>query len=329
MPEERLTIHRNGNRVITRSLAEDVRIGLTATPKFLLPKYFYDELGSALFEAVTLLPEYYPTRTEVEILAKRSSEIVSSLEGEIVLVELGSGSAKKTTYLLDAIFDRQERLTYIPIEISNAALESSSRKLLDTYPNLKIEAHNGDYADVLKDIEFDHSKTILILFLGTSIGNVTVEESIALLQSIRRTLSTGDVLLLGADLKKSVDILEPAYDDNLGVTAAFNLNVLNHINRELRADFDIGSFKHIAFYNADFGRIEMHLESLKEQTVVVRDLDQAVVFAEGERIHTENSYKYDSETLLNLAAKTGFELEASWHDSESYFRANLFRPFDL
>lgn len=322
MKNERLVI-REKNSVALSSLGADVRLGLTSSPKFLFPKYFYDDLGSALFEAVTLLPEYYPTRKEIEILGEKASEIVGCLEGEIVLVELGSGSATKTRYLIDAILARQAALTYIPIEISRLALESSSEKLLKTYPNLKIEAHVGDYSQVLKAIEFDYSKTVLILFLGTSIGNVEVEESIELLRLIRRTLSAGDALLLGADLKKSTNVLEAAYDDNLGLTGAFNLNVLNHINRELRADFDIRSFKHVAFYDSDLGRIEMHLESTKDQTVIIRNLDLKVDFTEGERIHTENSYKYDAESLMNLASTTGFDLKHVWHDNHLYFSDNL------
>jgi dimethylhistidine N-methyltransferase len=176
----------------------------------------------------------------------------------------------------------------------------------------------------LKKLKLDSSKKALVLFLGSSIGNHSLEESVKLLKAIRQVLSSGDALLLGADLKKSVEVLEPAYDDSLGVTAAFNLNVLAHINRELNADFDIRAFRHVAFYNSDLGRIEMHLESRKAQTVFIKKLNQKVEFAEGERIHTENSYKYDTESLSSLARRTGFELKHMWRDNQSYFSDNLF-----
>jgi L-histidine N-alpha-methyltransferase len=314
---------------VSHSLADDVRLGLSSSPKFLLPKYFYDELGSVLFDAITLLPEYYPTRKERDILSKHANEIANYFEREIVLVELGNGSSAKTRHLIDAIFSQQKALTYIPIDISKTAIESSSEALLKNYPNLTIEAYVGDYVDVLKEIKLDSSKSALVLFLGNSIGNLSIEESIELLQTIRRVLSVGDALLLGVDLKKSIDVLEPAYDDSLGITAAFNLNILNHINRELNADFDVRAFKHRAFYNADPGRIEMHLESRKEQTVFIQSLNQKLAFTEGERIHTENSYKYDLERLLDLARKTDFELKHSWYDSQSYFSNTLFAPKSL
>lgn len=323
MDHKRLTIHKEDRDRSLNSLAEDVRRGLSAATKSLPPKYFYDELGSALFDALTLLPEYYPTRKEHEILRAHAAEIVNCLEGEIVLVELGSGSAAKTRYLIDAVFRRQKDLKYIPLDISESGLRSSAEKLLKEYPDLSIEGYEGDYLSRIKDVTLDPAKRTLVLFLGTSIGNHPPEVAEDLLRDTRRILSAGDALLLGTDLKKSRDILEPAYDDSLGVTAAFNLNVLNHINRELNADFDISSFKHVAFYDEDLGRVEMHLESLKEQTVFIGDLGLEVRFTEGERIHTEDSYKYDSEGLANLARRTGFQLGQSWLDGESYFSDNL------
>jgi len=324
MINERFALHETDSSRSVNSFIEDVQSGLASSPKFLLPKYFYDALGSILFEAITLLPEYYPTRKESEILSTYANEIIASAQDEVILIELGSGSASKTRYLIDAVFNRQIRLTYIPIEISKTAIESSSKQLLENYPDLKIEAYVGDYFDVLKKLKLDSSKKVLVMFLGSSIGNLSLGESIKLLKAIRQVLSPGDALLLGADLKKSIDVLEPAYDDSLGVTAAFNLNILTRINRELNADFDIRSFKHIAFYNSDLGRIEMHLESRKAQTVFIKELNQKVEFAEGERIHTENSYKYDTENLSDLARQTGFELKHTWRDNQSYFSDNLF-----
>jgi len=323
MENERLTIHReNLDKVV--SPFSGVLLGLTSIPKSLPAKYFYDDLGSILFEAITLLPEYYTTRVESEILSENATEIVNCLDGEIVLIELGSGSASKTRHLINSIFNRQKYLTYIPMDVSKSAIELSSESLLDNYPNLKIEAYVEDYIDVFKKIKLDSSKRALVLFLGNSIGNISIEESIELLQTIRGSMSVGDALLLGTDLIKSIDILEPAYDDSLGVTGAFNLNILNHLNRKLEADFDIKSFKHLAFYNSDLHRIEMHLESQKEQTVFIKALKQRVYFIVGERIHTENSYKYNTEILSNLALKTGFKLMQSWYDRQSYFSDNLF-----
>lgn len=324
MEDKRLTIHRKDRSTAASSFAEDVILGLTSSPKFLLPKYFYDALGSAIFGAITFLPEYYPTRKESEILTKYSAEIAGHFAGEIVLIELGSGSATKTRRLIDALLTRQAELTFVPIDISEAAIESSAESLLETYKNLKIEAYAGDYLDVLKDITPGPGKRALVLFLGTSIGNVTPAESVELLRTIRQMLAPGDGLLLGTDLKKPAHILEPAYDDSLGITAAFNLNVLNHINNEFDADFDIRSFKHVAFYDARLGRVEMHLESLKEQTVTIGKLNLNVDLAAGERIHTENSYKYDEKDLRELALKTGFELQQIWQDDEGYFSDNLF-----
>lgn len=246
------------------------------------------------------------------------------MSSELVLLELGRGSAIKTRYLINALFSRQNFLTYIPVEISQTIIESTAKQLLENYPNLKIEAYIGDYFDVLKTLNLDSSTRKLVLFLGSSIGNHSVEESTKLLKSIRAILSVGDALLLGADLKKPINVLEPAYDDSLGVTGAFNLNVLSHINRELGANFIIRSFKHVAFYNFDYGRVEMHLESQKEQSVFIKDLNLEVQFSEGETIHTENSYKYDIEALSDLARRTGFELENTWYDEQLYFSRNLF-----
>jgi dimethylhistidine N-methyltransferase len=326
MKNDRLVLHTSTSTHAASSLAEDVRLGLTSSPKYLLPKYFYDELGSVLFDAITLLPEYYPTRKESEILSRCSGEIVDSLEGEIVLIELGSGSANKTNHLIEAILRRQPSLTYIPIEISTTALISSAEKLLERFPGLSIEAYAGDYLEVLGSLKLDPTKSNLVLFLGSSIGNYSEADSITLLQTIRGALTNGDGLLLGADLIKSADILEPAYDDSLGVTAAFNLNVLSRINRELDADFDVREFDHVAIFNPDAGRVEMHLESRKTQTVSLGALGQKIEFAKNERIHTENSYKYKTEQLIQLGGGAGFALKQSWRDSEGFFSSNLFTP---
>jgi dimethylhistidine N-methyltransferase len=324
----RLTIH-NLVRAqdLSATLAADVRAGLETRPKRLFPKYFYDELGSLLFEAICLLPEYYLTRAENEIFALYADEIVSALDGQkMSLLEMGSGSASKTRRIIEALLKRQRELVYIPVDISPAALETSSRVLLQSYPELRIEAYASDYYDGLAALgraEQREGRT-LALFLGSNIGNFDMEDARRFLRALRGVLVSGDALLLGADLRKEAAILEAAYDDSLGVTAAFNLNLLARINRELAADFNLRAFKHRAIYNEEIGRIEVYLESTRPQAVSIRQLEMGVAFDEGERIHTENSYKYDLEGLSRLAAETGFERTRTWLDSGERFSSNLF-----
>ena len=304
-------------------LADDVRKGLTAQPKRFLPKYFYDELGSQLFEAICLLPEYYLTRAENEILERYAGEIVGSVDGQITLVEMGSGSASKTRLIIEALLRRQLGLLFMPVDISASALESSSRILLQSYPRLRIEAYAADYFAALAELGRKPRKRTLALFLGSNISNFDLEEALRFLRALRSVLHKGDALLLGADLKKDPAILEAAYNDALGVTSAFNLNVLARINRELGGTFDLRAFKHRAFYNDAMGRIEIYIESLFNQRVRVEKLDLTVNFAVGELIHTENSYKYDIEGIAQLAAETGFQRKHTWFDSQERFSSNL------
>jgi L-histidine N-alpha-methyltransferase len=313
-----------------RSFGDEVRAGLTGSPKVLQPKYFYDELGSVLFTAICALPEYYLTRAEAEILHSRAGEIAASLTGPVRLVELGSGDGRKTRLLIDALLARQGRLDYFPIDISRSALEVSSQELLSTYPNLRVTAWVGEYHLGLRAIrEQDERRPensprrTLALFLGSTIGNLAPEERVALLGHVRGMLAPGDALLLGADLKKDEKVLVAAYDDELGVTAAFDLNVLSRINRELGGGFDLRSFRHLARWNETEGRIEMHLESRKDQTVPIRDLDLEVPFRAGETIHTESSYKFDLDQISALADQTGFALVRTWHDAARRFSSNL------
>jgi dimethylhistidine N-methyltransferase len=322
---ERLIIQDLASAVARTSFAEDVRQGLVARPRRLFPKYFYDELGSQLFEAICLLPEYYLTRAENEIFARHSDEIVSAVEGHKRLVEMGSGSAFKTRRIIEAILAEQSELLYIPVDISASALETSSRVLLQAYPRLKINALAGDYYSGLKALASseNHERT-LALFLGSNIGNFDREEARTFLRALRGVLEPGDALLLGADLKKERDVLLAAYDDALGVTAAFNLNLLVRINRELDADFNPRAFRHYVRYDEEEGRIEIYAESLRAQTVRVQRLELELQFEAGERIHTENSYKYDMADLERLATATGFTLSRNWFDSMKRFSSNLF-----
>lgn len=321
--DPRLVIHNLVKRDPLTGLAEDVRKGLSAHPKRFLPKYFYDELGSQLFEAICLLPEYYLTRAENEILQRYSDEIAASVEGQKTLVEMGSGSASKTRLIIEALLRSQEELIFMPVDISATALESSSRILLQSYPRLKIEAFAADYFAGLAELGKKRRRRTLALFLGSNISNFDAEEAHRFLRAMRSVLNEGDALLLGADLKKEPAILEAAYNDALGVTSAFNLNVLARINRELGGGFNLNAFRHRAFYNEGAGRIEIYIESLIEQTVRIEKLDLEVKFEAGELIHTENSYKYDMAGIARLATATGFACSRSWFDSQERFSSNL------
>jgi len=310
----------------TGSFAEDVRRGLTATPKVLPPKYFYDALGSRLFEAICELPEYYLTRAETEIFRAHAGEIAAALPGRLRLVELGSGDAQKTRLLIEAVLDRQGDLDYLPIDISRSAVELSSDRLLGAYPELRVTAFVAEYQAALRSLRHEPlpcGMRTLVLFVGSTIGNLDPAARVDLLCDIRALLRPGDGLLLGADLKKEEPVLLAAYDDALGVTAAFNLNLLVRMNRELGGAFDLASFRHRARYDHDKGRIEMHLESLRDQTVPIASLGLEIDFARGETIHTESSYKFDRGQIADLAGRTGFELRRTWTDSERRFGSHL------
>ena len=321
--EDRLVIHNLVKQDPSAGFPDDVRKGLSSEPKRLLPKYFYDELGSLLFDAICLLPEYYLTRAENEIIERYAGEIVNAVDGYKTLLEMGSGSASKTKLIVEALLNQQRDLLFIPVDISASALESSSRILLQSFPRLRIEAYAADYFDSLAALSSKKRGRTLALFLGSNISNFGRDEAPAFLRALRRVLGEGDALLLGADLKKDRRLLEPAYDDALGVTAAFNLNLLARVNRELDGDFNLHAFKHDAFYNEEIGRVEIYLESTVPQTVTIQKLGLQIQFKAGERIHTENSYKYDLHDIDKLALQTGFKREQTWLDSQQRFSSNL------
>lgn len=310
--------------------AEDVRTGLSARRKTLLPKYFYDELGSHLFEAITTLPEYYLTRAEEEILAAHSAAIVAIASGAgspgpLRLLELGSGSGRKTRLVIEALLARQGELEYLPVDVSESALRESGLRWLAAYPGLRVTAILGEYQNALRELRNERwgkGKT-LALFLGSSLGNLDAEEREALLLDLRASLLPGDAFLLGVDFKKDEGVLLPAYDDPLGVTAAFNLNVLARINRELGGEFDLAAFRHRARYDREEGRVEMHIESLRDQVVAIRGLGLEVSFGAGETIHSESSYKFDLGQVEALAAATGFEIRQTWMDGAGRFASSL------
>lgn len=306
------------------SFARDVREGLTATPKQLFPKYLYDALGSKLFEAICQTVEYYPTRAEGEILSRHADEIVNTMPACQTLIELGSGSAEKTRKVIEALLRNHPTLLFVPIDISASALDDSSRALLQMYPALRIEAYAGDYFDGLAALTPLEAGPVLMLFLGSNIGNFEKQDAKDFLRAIRKVLRPGDALLLGADLKKDRKTLEAAYNDSLGVTRAFILNQLARINREFGANFDLRGFELISIYDEVLGRIDVYLESLLRQSVTIPSLDLTLTLAAGERIHMENAYKYDLDELSSMARLSGFDLRQTWMDKEKRFSSNLF-----
>ncbi len=300
-------------------LCAEVLKGLGQTPKRLPPKLFYDRTGSRLFDAITRLPEYYPTRTEIGILKRHGEAIAAHLGRGKVLIELGSGSSLKIQILLAALRPR----LYVPIDISKAHLIESAKVLARRFPELAIQAVCADYSAPLNlPLASDWGERAAF-FPGSSIGNFNPPEARAFLRQIAKLLGPGGALLIGVDLIKDRTILEPAYDDAQGVTAAFNLNLLARLNRELGADFDLKGFRHHAFFNATASRIEMHLLSTCPQQV--RVAGQVFVFAEGECIHTENSYKYSLEGFQRLAHAAGFVCERVWTDERGWFSVHCLR----
>jgi len=295
---------------------------LRQTPKTLPPKYFYDQEGSLLFEEICQQPEYYLTRTEAAILTRYVPEIIDVVE-DCTVVELGSGSSVKTRLLLDECQQRRYQTRYIPIDISASMLEETARRLADQYPRLRVDALAAEYLTGLTALPGAVRR--LVLFLGSNLGNFPPQEQDQLFTALARALQTGDFLLLGLDLRKPLSILEPAYNDASGVTAAFNLNLLRRMNQELGADFDLARFSHLAFYNAVQHQIEMHLRSECDQRVTIPDLDLQVSFRAGETIHTEISRKFDVEEIATQLATFGFQRLRSWTDERSWFTVCLFQ----
>ncbi|AHA29923.1 L-histidine N(alpha)-methyltransferase [Exiguobacterium sp. MH3] len=287
--------------------------GLMREQKVLPAKYFYDHIGSQLFEQITQQPEYYPTRTELAILEQHRAEIARSIGDVHTLIEYGSGSSRKIQILLETFTHLD---TYMPIDISKDFLMESARQLSERYPALHIKAVCGDYSQSIS-LPVEESQKRVIFFPGSTIGNFEPEEAMRFLRHSSRILETGDGFLIGVDLKKSVDVLERAYNDAAGVTAAFNLNMLTHLNQMLEGTFDVTRFEHHAFYNEEKGRIEMHLRSQLDQLVQVGDV--TVPFKQGETIHTENSYKYSKEEFETLARQSGFHSVNCWIDDDERF----------
>ena len=308
---------------VLAGLAEDVREGLSCPFKELPPKYFYDERGSRLYEAITELPEYYPTRAERAILDRRAEEIVAAADAGI-LIELGSGSAAKTRRLLDAMSDADSLAAYVPVDISEEITRRTAAELVDEYPEIRVHGVICDYETHLERVPREEGA--LIAFLGGTIGNFRPGPRRSFLARIATLMYPGDRFLLGTDLVKDQARLEAAYNDSAGVTAEFNKNVLQVLNRELDADFDPDGFEHVAFWDADNAWIDIRLRSLAEQFVDIRALDMRAHFARNEEMRTEISTKFTRARLERTYADVGLELVEWWTDPEGLYALSLARP---
>jgi len=308
------------------ALTCEVRRGLTARPRSLSPWMFYDAEGSRLFERITTLPEYYPTRTERAILAAYADAIVSAAHGDrslpLRLVELGAGTASKTCILLEAALRISDDVVYVPVDVCSNALDLACENIASALPEVRIQPIVRNYVTHPLQLEpFDG--TTLALYIGTSIGNFSPEEARLILRNLRFQLQAGDALLLGTDMVKDQQTLLAAYDDRAGITAAFNLNILHRLNRELGANFDAACFCHRVIWNSIESRIEMHLESTQKQDVSIEDADLDLHFIPRETIHTENSYKFTDRSIQSLLKDVGLKIRGAWKDRRGWYTLTL------
>ncbi len=307
--------------VIRGDFADAVLTGLRQTPKSIPSRFFYDARGSELFEEITELDEYYPTNAEIALLRDHADEIAGLAGPNVSLIEFGSGSSRKTDRLIEALPAID---SYVPIDISDAALAGAASRLRGRFPDLRVVPVHGDFSGALELPKTARTRKKLGFFPGSTIGNMTRSEARDFLRGCRNLLGVNCAFVIGVDLKKDLGILLPAYNDSRGVTAAFNLNLLERINRELGGAFDVDAFAHEAIYNAGDGRIEMHLRSLRPQSVEV--LGERIDFAEGETIHTENSHKYGVEEFQALARSAGWEPLRVWTGAEALFSLHYLVP---
>lgn len=306
------------------TFAKDIHKGLSAKNKYLSSKYFYDEEGSRLFQQIMELPEYYLTDAEMSILQTKSGEIFSTLNAiKLNIIELGAGDGIKTIEFLQHLTEAQAEVTYYPIDISKEAIDQLSQKVTKALPNLPVKPLVGDYFNELGHIPSSAAKNV-ILFLGANIGNYTNDKAVELLKLINANIRKGDMLIIGIDLKKNPALIASAYNDNQGVTRAFNLNLLTRINRELDGNFDMSSFDFYSTYNPDQGEIRSYLVSLKDQKVMIGFSKKQYHFAKNELIYTELSKKYNKTEINELAAKAGFTCIAQVEDELGYFADCLF-----
>jgi dimethylhistidine N-methyltransferase len=320
---DRFALYRDPHPERIATFAEDVRAGLGSRPYALPPKYFYDDLGSSLFEAICRLPEYYLTRVERDLLATYGREIAGAFGEPLELVELGSGSALKTKIVIEAILERQATLTYHPIDISPDALIESSLGLIAANENLRISAYASDYYTLLRERRLDTRDRVLALYLGSNIGNFPPDAARLLLELLAAVLRPGDGLLIGYDLKKDAGILEAAYNDATGVTAAFNKNLLGRINRELDGDFDLDAFAFRAVYDQTRGAVDSFMVSARRQNVRIGGAGLNVPFSVGETIHTESSHKFTRGEIVALAGRCGYSERRTFTDAGARYALSL------
>ena len=321
-------------RVAIDPVGDAARSGLTSTPKSLPAWLFYDAEGSRLFECITLLPEYYLTRTERAIFAGYADGIIraarevhayvaeGNAQGPLRLLELGAGSASKTGILLAAAVRQQGKVEYLPVDVSETAIDDACVGISRALPEVELRPQVANYVTDALHIPA-HAGPTLALYIGSSIGNFKREEAISILRNLRAQLQAGDTLLLGTDLVKDREPLLAAYNDSEGVTEAFNLNVLRRLNLALRANFDLAKFHHEAVWNAAKARIEMHLRSTHAQSVRLSALNLTIHFTAGETIHTENSYKFTSQSIGSMLSEAGFRAAQTWNDDRSWFAVTL------
>lgn len=324
-PEARLalTVHLDDQGVLG-TMANDVRKGLTSTPKYLLPKYFYDAHGSILFEEITALPEYYVARAEEQILSSTIGNLMFTIDpGEII--EIGSGSSTKTRAFFDSRVNPSKAMRYIPMDVSESMLRGSALEILRDYPFLEILGIVGDFERDLAHIPTSSHRR-LVLFLGSTLGNLDYANRHIFLSNIRKLMNEDDRFLLGVDLVKDFNVLHAAYNDAAGITAQFNLNILNVLNRSLHAHFELDSFTHKAFYNADASRIEMHLVSGKAQMIGIDDLKMEIELGAGETIWTESSYKFTQGSLEGELNRADLHVEGWFTDPQGFFGLALVKP---
>jgi len=324
--QENLEYFKSNNIKNQKTFAEEIALSLKHQPRTISPKYFYDNLGSELFDRICNLPEYYPYNCETSILKKIAKNLTPHLTSNIRLVELGSGSSTKTRLLIDALLKNQEYVEYFPIDISDVLIESV-KKLCDDYKTLHVTGIIDTYENGLDFIEHYDDKPNLITFLGSSFGNFNEEDGNNFLKKIHDLMKPTDYFLIGLDMKKDNDILFKAYNDTKGLTAKFNLNVLERINKELGADFKISKFAHKAYYNESKGRIEMYLRALSDHTVTIPKADISIQLSENELIHTENSHKFTISQINSMFEEVGLDIVQIWFDTNKYFGLILAKKF--
>ena len=320
--DSRLRYFKPHSARIEKSFAEEILYSLDSKQKFINSKFFYDSKGSALFEKICKLPEYYPTRTELSLLESLQDDLQKYVKTGCRLVELGSGASVKTKLLLDVLARYDGPLEYFPIDISDILVDSSEQ-LLATYKKLHVTGIIDTYEGGLEFLKRFDQKKNLVIFLGSSYGNFVPKDGRDFLKTIHNTIKPGDLFLIGLDLTKDKNTLESAYNDSQGVTAEFNLNILSRINNELDADFDVTNFEHVAIYDTKQQRIEMHVKSLVDQTVIISKSGKTISFKKNETIRTEYSYKFSLDQIQKLLKDAEFIILQTWQDEKNYYSLTL------